>query len=262
MTDDDLLAAFDAQRARLPARVPEGVVAERDGPLLRTTGWPRGGFVEYRDLAGLEGGDLDELIARQLRFSASRGEAFEWKLHAHDLPRDLPERLVAAGLVPDPEEGVAIAAVGAIAVEPQLPAGVRLRDVRARADLARVAELESRVYGEDHAWLAEQLAARIELAPDAQAITLAEAGGDVVSAGWVRLDEGTAFARLNGGATLPQWRGRGVYRALVAHRAALAAARGYRYVQVDASADSRPILERLGFAMVTTTTPYRWTPPG
>jgi hypothetical protein len=30
---------------------------------------------------------------------------------------------------------------------------------------------------------------------------------------------------------------------------------------VDASDDSRPILERLGFVAVTTTTPCVWSPP-
>lgn len=39
-----------------------------------------------------------------------------------------------------------------------------------------------------------------------------------------------------------------------------AAARGVRFLQVDASDDSRPILERLGFVAITTTTPYVWTP--
>jgi hypothetical protein len=33
-----------------------------------------------------------------------------------------------------------------------------------------------------------------------------------------------------------------------------------KYLQVDASEDSRPILEGLGFVAVTTTTPYVWTP--
>jgi hypothetical protein len=42
----------------------------------------------------------------------------------------------------------------------------------------------------------------------------------------------------------------GDYRALVAHRANLAAERGRRYIEVDASDDSRPILERLGFVAV------------
>jgi hypothetical protein len=46
----------------------------------------------------------------------------------------------------------------------------------------------------------------------------------------------------------------------VAYRANLAAERSFRYLQVDASSESRPILERLGFTAVTTTTPYVWSP--
>jgi GNAT superfamily N-acetyltransferase len=76
----------------------------------------------------------------------------------------------------------------------------------------------------------------------------------------VRFPSGTEFATFWGGFTLPAWRGRGLYRALVAHRAKLATERGRRYIQVDASDASRPILERLGFVAVTTTTPYVWSP--
>ncbi len=72
-------------------------------------------------------------------------------------------------------------------------------------------------------------------------ILVAEAGDTVVCAAWVRFRSATEFATLWGGATLPRWRGRGIYRALVAHRASLAAERGRRYLEVDASDDSRPI---------------------
>jgi GNAT superfamily N-acetyltransferase len=76
----------------------------------------------------------------------------------------------------------------------------------------------------------------------------------------VRFAHDTEFATLWGGGTLEPWRGRGIYRAVVAYRANLASARGCRYLQVDASDDSRPILERLGFVAVTTTTPFIWSP--
>jgi hypothetical protein len=52
----------------------------------------------------------------------------------------------------------------------------------------------------------------------------------------------------------------GIYRTLVAERAAIAIRRGTRYLMVDASDDSRPILERLGLHAVSTTTPYVWAP--
>ena len=124
----ELLAAYDAQvRSHVSDLLPEGVTVDRDGPLLRLLGLAGRGFVLYRDLGGLEGADLDELIGRQVRVFAARGERFEWKLHGHDLPVDLPQRLRAAGFVPEETETIVIAPVAAIAAETQLPEGVSLR---------------------------------------------------------------------------------------------------------------------------------------
>ena len=44
----------------------------------------------------------------------------------------------------------------------------------------------------------------------------------------------------------------------VAYRARIAADRGYEYLQVDASDDSRPILARLGFAGLSVTAPFMY----
>jgi GNAT superfamily N-acetyltransferase len=257
----ELVATYDAQlRAHISDRLPRGVRVERDGPLLRFLGLGDRGFVAYRDLGGLQGADLDELIARQVRVFAERGERFEWKLHGHDRPTDLPQRLRAARLVAEEEETVMIAPVTEIAGPPRLPEGVSLRDAARRRDLDRIAALEQTIYGDDHGWLAETLEAELDADPDTLAIVVAEAGGAIVSAGWVRFKRGTDFATMWGGATLPAWRGRGLYRATVAYRANLAAERGFRLIEVDASSDSRPILEGLGFTAVTTTTPYVWSP--
>ena len=258
----ELLAAYDAQlRTHVSDPLPTGVSVERDGPLLRFLGLGGRGFVVYRDLGGREGADLDELIERQVRVFGERGERFEWKLHGHDRPADLPQRLRAAGFVPEEEETVVVAPVAEIAGGPELPEGVSLREVTERSDLDRIAALEQTVWEEDHGGLAESLEAERDADPDALAIVVAEAAGATVCAGWVRFQGGTDFATLWGGATLPAWRGRGIYRATVAYRANLAAKRGFRFLEVDASSDSRPILERLGFIAVTTTTPYVWSPP-
>jgi GNAT superfamily N-acetyltransferase len=256
-----LLAAYDAQvRTHLPDPLPRGVQAERDGPLVRVFGLADRGFVLYRDLDGLGGADLDELIARQVRVFARRGEPFEWKLHGHDRPEDLPQRLRAAGFVPEAEETVVIASVAEIAHPPEPPDGVVLREVTSRTELDRIEALGEAAFGTRHVGIAEMLEAELEADPDALAIVAAEAGDEVVCAGWVRFELGTEFATLWGGGTLPAWRRRGIYRAVVAYRANLAAERGFRYLQVDASSESRPILERLGFTAVTTTTPYVWSP--
>src|SRR5262249_4415868 len=154
---------------------------------------------------------------------------FEWKTYGHDLPRDLPERLRAAGLEPEDEESLMVGPVSAVAGEPRLPAGVALREVAERADFDRIAAMEEGIWADaSRAWLADTLESERAADPDALAIVVAEAGGEVVCAGWIRFPAGTEFASLWGGGTLPAWRGRGIYRALVAHRTGLAAARGAR----------------------------------
>ncbi|WP_106398791.1 GNAT family N-acetyltransferase [Actinocorallia populi] len=253
---EDLLAAYDEhlRGAGLPS---PGARTERDGPVLRVVGEHRGLVIGPRDLSGH---DVDALIAAQTAFFGARGEAVEWKTHGHDLPGDLPERLRAAGFVAEPVETVMIGRISGLATAPPALDGVVVRRVGGEA-IPAIVELESRVWGHDCSFVGDRLAGNLAAAPDRLAIFTAEAAGRVVAAGWMALREDGTFASLWGGSTLREWRGRGVYRALVAARAGLAAERGYRYLQVDASGDSRPILERLGFEAVTTTTPHVWSPP-
>ncbi|MEC5149429.1 GNAT family N-acetyltransferase [Cryobacterium sp. GrIS_2_6] len=255
-----LLAASDAQlRLWAPAVPPASPVYELEGPVLRVVGRTRG-FVETAQDVGVRGEDLDALIRRHRDFFAARSEAVEWKTRSHDLPADLPERLEAAGFVAEERETVVIGLTGPLASAPILPDGITLRRVTTRADFERIAALQTEVWGEEHAWLADDLESSVREAGDDVVIIVAEAGDRLVSSARIEFQPGTDFAGLWGGSTLAEWRGRGVYRALVAARAQLAARRGVPYLQVDASDDSLPILLRLGFEAVTTTTPYLWTP--
>ncbi|MCW3815413.1 GNAT family N-acetyltransferase [Micromonospora sp. DR5-3] len=265
MTDLDargLRDIYDAQiRPEIPNPLPAGVTVDRDGPLVRILGLDHRGFITYRTLDGLAGAELDALIARQVEFFRRRGEAVEWKLNGHDEPADLGDRLSAAGFVPEDLETVVVGPVAALAAAvPVLPEGVRLREVTAREDLERIAAMEEAVWHEDRSHLVIGLAKEIAADPQSITVVVAEADGVVVSAGWVRYLRDTSFATLWGGSTLPEWRKKGIYRALVANRARLAEQRGKTLVQVDCSPDSRPVLERLGLVAVTTTTPYVYTP--
>ncbi|HAG58863.1 MAG TPA: GNAT family N-acetyltransferase [Arthrobacter bacterium] len=257
----DILAAYDSQLRRLiPPAVPSGHEYQLLGPLLRVTGQRRGFIESARDL-GVDGGMLDRLIAEQRDYFASRGEAVEWKTRAHDLPIGLETRLGAAGFVPEARETVLVGESAAMAGEPAVPEGVRLTQVRERPDLERLAAMKSEVWGADYSWVAPDLHHRLASDPENLVVLMAEASGVVVSAAWLEINPGTDFAGLWGGSTLPAWRGRGIYKALVSARAQVAAARGVKYLQVDASTDSEPILRRLGFRAITTTTPFVWTPP-
>ena len=72
-TGAELLEVYDAGlRIGSATPLPVGASYERDGPLHRFLGFDGGGFVVYRDLAGLDGDALDALIARQVEAFAAR----------------------------------------------------------------------------------------------------------------------------------------------------------------------------------------------
>lgn len=254
-----LLAAYDAQMRMPPATVPIGVTYENDGPVVRIVGEHVGRIRALRDV-GVRGAALDRLIARQRDFFQARGQGVEWKLRAHDLPTDLPERLVAAGFVPQEPSTVLVGVAAEVAAEPVLPDGVVLRRVSEAEDLRRIADLQSEVFGVDLSWIAAYLHARVSADPSQITILVAEAGDRLVCTAFAGYDPGSDFVALLGGATSPQWRRRGLYRAMIAVRAREAVARGVRLLHVDASPDSAPILRRSGFHEITTSTHYEWTP--
>ncbi len=255
-----VLADYDAQVRRGLRPDGSGAVGELIGPVVRWT------TVDGESWSGIVWSDLDVdtadgVIAEQVRFFAERGEPFEWKLYSYDRPPDLDQRLLAAGFVPEDPESLMLAAAGVIAEGPgaTLPDGVRLVPVTDEAGIDLMAEVHDRVFGPDPQ-LRGRLTAQLRNSPEGTVLVLAMAGDEPVCSARVEFIPGTAFAGLWGGGTLRHWRGRGIYRALVAYRARLAADRGYRYLQVDASPQSQPILERLGFDCLAATTPYIWSP--
>ena len=264
MTADELLIAYDDQ-LRTEAEMARALDVVRDGPLLCAV-FDHGGFVSYRDLGGIEGAALDDLIERTVAHYRDDTEvaSFEWKSRGHDLPADLGERLVAHGLVAEPTETVMIGEATLLAVEvpladtPEGPVVVRrIGEGDVVGDVTRMLAAQESVFGTGRGpSVASSLA---ELESGASEFWIAEVGDRVVCGGRLTPVPGTAFAGIWGGSTLPAFRGRGIYRALVAARARSAVERGISLIHSDCTDMSRPILERSGLRAVTTTTPYVWT---
>jgi ribosomal protein S18 acetylase RimI-like enzyme len=201
--------------------------------------------------------DLDETtadaeIARLVGRMRELPGHVEWKLYGHDLPADLPERLAAAGLVPDDEEALVVAEAAAVPAETEVD--VRVATTPELIDV--FVGVNERAFGVGHAGVGRELKRALEQEEPPMLAVVCFVDGVAASAARIDFVEGSPFAGLYGGATLPEYRGRGLYRATVAKRAELARSRGYRYLQVDALPTSRPILERTGFVQLTTTTPY------
>ena len=93
---------------------------------------------------------------------------------------------------------------------------------------------------------------------DGMELWVAETEGEIVCAGRLDPVPGTDFAGIWGGATLKDWHGPGIYRAITAARAQAALTAGKTLIYSESTEYSRPILERSGFLKVSTTTPYNW----
>jgi GNAT superfamily N-acetyltransferase len=256
--DHSAVLAHYEQDMREGAR-PDGPDAriERTATVVRqiagTDGW-NGVLWSCLDEAG-----ADAAIAEQIAHYTGLGLAFEWKLHGHDLPVDLGPRLTAAGFTPEPEEALMVAETAevlALTSDAEPPEGVRILRADDAAGVERVVAVHEQVFGTDGSGLRRRLLTQLATDPGALLTVVALAGDEPVSAARLEMVPSTRFAGLWGGGTLRDWRGRGLYRTLVAHRARTAAERGYPYLQVDASPMSRPVLERLGFHILATTTPY------
>jgi hypothetical protein len=85
---------------------------------------------------------------------------------------------------------------------------------------------------------------------------IAYVGSEPASIGRLYTHPLSHFGGLYGGATLDKWRKLGLYRAIVAARAADAIRLGAIYLLVDALPTSQPILEQLGFEHLTDTIPF------
>jgi hypothetical protein len=133
-----LLTAYDAQMRMPPGPVPDGATYEHEGPVLRVVGGDVGRIRAPRDVV-VTGAELDRLIAPQRDYFQARGQGVEWKLRAHDRPADLPERLVAAGFVPQEPSAVLLGFAEEVAAEGGVSPGQRLRRAARGSDAGGVA---------------------------------------------------------------------------------------------------------------------------
>lgn len=249
-----VLAAFNDQiRRRAVGTWPDQRV-EHDGAVVRAVaddgGWAG---VLWSDLSAAT---ADAAIAAQIERFARLGQPWEWKHYSYDQPADLPLRLAAAGFFPEPAEALLVAEIADLPPHTPPPAGVQLRPVTDQHDVDALVSVHDQVFGGVNEHIGTAVLAGLATRPRTVEAVLAVADGRPIAGGRVEFHHGTQFASVWGGGTVAGWRGRGVFRSLVTHRAALAAARGFRYLQLDASPESEPILLRLGFTRLATTTPF------
>ncbi len=257
---DTLLRVYDDQ-LRTDAETPGALSVTRLGP-IRMAVFPGGrGFVSYRDLGGADAAAVRRWVAEVLEHFRTDPTVVdvEWKTRGHDVAPGLHEALVDHGFAPGEPESVMMGPAAGLAVDVPLPDEVTLRRLTHEAEVREMSAMADEAFGDPISTRrAEDLLFRLSR-DDGMELWVAEAEGKMVSSGRLEPVPGTDVAGVWGGATLPAWRRRGIYRALTAVRARSALALGKAILHSDSTEDSRPILERSGLVKVTTTTPYEWT---
>lgn len=250
----DLLTEYDAQ-LRTEAEMQGAVEVMRSGPLWIARFRRDDLFVTYRELD-----DPTARVAAVIAILAEDGRVqnAEWKTRTHDHAPGLERALTAAAFAPEQAESVMLGEASAL-VDAEVPTGVRVRKLTRPEDIREALDMQDSVFGGSPK--ADSMLSTIltqQAGGASVEVWAAEVDGRIVSAGRIDRIPGTAFAGIWGGATLPEYRGRGIYRALTAARARSAMSQGVRWIHSDSTEASRPILERAGLVKVTETVPWVW----
>jgi GNAT superfamily N-acetyltransferase len=190
-----------------------------------------------------EAAELGEVMGEIHEHVREHGRtACSWEVGSSARPESLVELLHERGLVDSPYDALQIGM--ALTGEPSgvAPEGIDVRRVASNEDELVSARIGAIAFGETG------VAAK-PYDPESPVVTyLAFIDGEPVGRATGTFSE--YGVTLFGGAVLPEWRGRGVYKALVHARLREAAERGSPVAVTQAGSMSRPILEKLGFREV------------
>jgi GNAT superfamily N-acetyltransferase len=200
------------------------------------------------------GSMIDEVRA----IVAPRRLPLMWILDPETEPPGFDEVLAARGVHPDPTApGVAVMVLPADThiESPNYP-GLDIRDALAStadfqaADLVNAEAFGDPQRGTTASDVAAQERRRLnQLAAGNRHVLLATVDGEAAGSSGLTVFA-PAGAIITGGAVRPKFRGRGIYRAMVAARLDIARRAGVEGLQVWGGPMSAPILERMGFVKV------------
>ena len=204
--------------------------------------------------------ETEAIVDAEIGYFTGLNYEFEWKVYSHDEPPDLLEQLRDRGCRIGDEEALLIRELSPFLIAP-LPAGVTVNPVRDEQGIADFLSVESAIWPGEPSKTRELLLSIMGDPLQRDQAFVAYSDRKPAGCGRVTASQHSQFAGLWGGGILPEFRGRGVYRALLSAR--IDHARQFesiRYLRVDAMPTSRPILEKYGFQRVASTWPAEWPP--
>jgi GNAT superfamily N-acetyltransferase len=193
-------------------------------------------------------------VQRTIGEYTAHGVPFKWCVGPLTEPADFGETLADLGFTSWPVRGMAIDPVVWEKVARSGSTVELVTEATLPAYYACFAQGWETSVPDVAVWCADHVRA---LATGRFQFYLARVGGE--PAGTAGFIAKARCAYLVGGNVLPQFRGRGVYRALLDERLSAVAARGIQLAVTQArEATSAPILEALGFESLYRSHVYRW----
>jgi hypothetical protein len=249
----EILALYDQQQRRgLEIPGTERQVVGAVVRILRPA--PGMNFIPYSRLTAE---NADAVIAEQVRFLRQLGQPFEWRVYPHDTPTDLVQRLEAHGFVAEGWEPLLVLDVEAAPEALLRPVTADVRQLTRREQLEDVIRVEAQVWGGNFGWMRQRMGDHLAV-PGYLSVYVAYVDGAPASAAWTYFNPLSQFAGLFGGSTLAALRGRGLYTALLAVRVQEAQRRGVRFLLIEPTAMSRPIVSKHGFVLLTQSNSCEW----
>ena len=198
----------------------------------------------YRTRLGAENAEKE--IERHYRFFREHNISFRWYVFPHSTPAELNEKIQQL----NPGRIIEMQGLYARTDDPgfRIPSGVTVEEL-SKKNLADYTETKIAGWSQSGAEadkIRREIRAGVEKGDMGYRGFLARYNGEPASTGMMRIVNGAGY--FYGGSTLPEFRGKGAYRGLVAHRLRLLHAQGIELALVLArTATSAPICRTIGF---------------
>jgi GNAT superfamily N-acetyltransferase len=258
MDDATILRLLDVERQTI---ADTGVTLERTPFVVRAIGLESSwNGIVYSRFSPTE---TETIVNGEIQYFTQLNRDFEWKVYSHDEPPDLLSHLRSRAFRIGEEEALMFRDLQEL--PPTLmtppPEGVTVIPVRNEQSIADMLSLESAIWSRAPSKTRDHLLSTLSDPLQRNIGFVAYSDRKPIGFGRVTTSPQSQLSGLWGGSVLPDFRGRGVYRALLSARIQhVLRYDSIRYLRVDALPTSRPILEKYGFKIVASTWPAEWPP--
>ncbi len=245
MDAKQILALYDQDRKEVEIF---DMQREESSHIVRHISSDGSGLIIY---SSLNSANVEKVIREQVSHFEDKACDLTWIVYQHDTPANLKDRLLAHGFEAQEPEATLFLDLNHIPQGLLQPVRHDVRRIDDPDNVDDVLTIRQRVWQGSSGRQRRQLAKRLVDAPHSLCLYVAYVDGKPASTAQVSFYPQRPFASLVRAATLPGYRGRGLFTALVTILVQETRQRGIRFLDTDASAMSRPILEKLGFQPLT-----------